>query len=133
MTTGSSLRLLMPLSAIFCIIFGLIAPAGSAPARKQQKATSGAPTTKPSKFPIRIWVKNPNCPDCLKTLKTYLLAIPGVKAVWLHPVRPNDAIALIVVIVEDTSLEQRIVERVKAHDLLVVNVNGKKALTPEKP
>jgi len=71
-------------------------------------------------------VKNPNCFDCLKTLKTYLLAIPGVKAVWLHPVMPKDPTALIVVVVEDKSLEQRVVDRAKAHDLLIVSVNGKK-------
>ncbi len=83
---------------------------------------------------LQIKVKDPGCPACLKTLSNYLLKMPGVKSVRLPtltarhgnaaamPARPPQQVDIWYV--SKTVSRERLIERVKQHDLEIVQISN---------
>ena len=122
LTIRSNLPLLVPILALLtCAYSSALLSPFPAFAAKQTAHRSGKDSK--SRYALRITVKNPRCPACLKTLKTYLLEIRGVKSVWVHPMGARDLKAVITVTLDKRSLSPRVIERIKAHDLQILNVS----------
>jgi hypothetical protein len=73
---------------------------------------------------LDVTVKNPRCPACLKTLKTYLLALNGVREVNINYLAGREETVDILVRLANSLQRARVIERIKAHDLEILNTKS---------
>jgi hypothetical protein len=97
-------------------------PEGAAD-QKSAKAPESTGGKRPTQdYWLTVTVRNPHCPACLKTLKVYLLALNGVKEVFINNLRAPKKNIDIKVRLAGAAQAARVIERVKAHDLEILGI-----------
>jgi hypothetical protein len=109
-----------------CLVVGQATAAGPSLSQEPAKPTANS-RSKARQSPgsrgywLDVTVKNPRCPACLKTLKTYLLALNGVQEVNINYLAGRDEKVDILVRLASSLQRARVIERIKAHDLEILD------------
>jgi hypothetical protein len=91
--------------------------------QKSAKAPRSTGGKRPAQdYWLTVTVRNPNCPACLKTIKVYLLALNGVREVFINNLRAPEKNIDIKVRLAGAAQAARVIERVKAHDLEILGI-----------
>lgn len=132
-TWAKGLAVAIVLGAAF--LFGRTAVASGPSPAAVKSATAGRPQnlTAKNKSPghecrLTITVRNPRCPACLKTLKTYLLALNGVRAVSIASLSTQKQKVDILILLAGATQGPRVIEVIKAHDLEILGTELNTAL-----
>src|ERR1700733_1571911 len=97
------------MALIFCLTFGIFGRFGAAAGATQTKQHRQGQR----QHKLTVTVRDPRCPACLKTLRTYLLALNGVQDVSVHYVEKKREKVEISIRMVSSLTNSRVISRIK--------------------
>ncbi len=73
-------------------------------------------------YRLSVWVRNPRCPACLRTIKTYLLAKHGVRYVQINSLESKGPEVELAIVVDSDRLRSEVVDLIRTRDLEILRL-----------